>query len=77
MDRQLSRPGSERSEGDRLMPTTRNLSRRLERLEARLVPTSEERVLIVQFISQDRQIVGTKELKLFAGPPLKRNRRWR
>jgi hypothetical protein len=69
MDRQLSRPGSERSEGDTLMPTTRNLSRRLERLEARLVPKSEERVLIVQFVSQDRQVVGTKEFKLFAGAP--------
>jgi hypothetical protein len=38
--------------------------RRLERLEARLPPTIEERVLILNFVSAECAIVGTKEFKL-------------
>jgi hypothetical protein len=57
--------------------TTRNLARRLERLEARLLPATEERVLILNFITADGEIVGTREFKLSTDPrPIKRNKRW-
>jgi hypothetical protein len=63
-------------EGDMPM-TNRNLTRRLDRLEARMLPPTEERVLI-NFVSADGEIVGTKEFKIYAGPPpIKRRRRWR
>jgi hypothetical protein len=54
----------------------RNLSRRLERLEARLLPPTKERVLI-NFVSSDGEIVGTREFKLSTDRrPIKRNGRW-
>ncbi len=57
--------------------TNKNLTRRLERLEARLLPATEEQVLILNFVSADGEIVETKEFKIFSGPPpMKRNRRW-
>ncbi len=58
--------------------TTRNLKRRLERLEVRLLPPSEENVLIVKFVSANGEIVGTQEFKLYGGRPLmKKKGRWR
>ena len=72
----MDRPGSERSEGDTLM-TNKTLARRLERLEARLLPATEERLLILNLISADGEVVGTKEFKLSTDRrPIKRNRRW-
>jgi hypothetical protein len=72
----VDRPGSERSEGDTLM-TNKTLARRLERLEARLLPATEERLLILNLISADGEVVGTKEFKLSTDRrPIKRNRRW-
>jgi hypothetical protein len=57
--------------------TNKNLSRRLERLEARLLPANEERVFILNFISADGEVVGTKEFKLSTDRrPVKRNGRW-
>ena len=57
--------------------TSRNPSRRLERLETRLMPTSEERILTLKFISADGKVAHAEELKLFAGPPpVKSKRRW-
>jgi hypothetical protein len=57
--------------------TKKNLERRLERLEARLQPASEERVLILDLVSADGEVVGTKEFRRFVDRrPIKRNRRW-
>jgi hypothetical protein len=57
--------------------TNKTLARRLERLEARLLPATEERVLLLNFITADGEIVGTREFKLSTDPrPIKRNRRW-
>jgi hypothetical protein len=63
LDCKVSCGGSERSEGDTLM-TNRNLPRRLERLEERLLPPSEEKVLIVNLVSTDGETVGTKEFTI-------------
>ncbi len=41
----------------------KNLARRLERLEAQLLPATEERLLILNLISADGEVVGTKEFK--------------
>ena len=43
--------------------TNRILARRLERLEALLLPATEERVLILNFISADGEVVDTKEFR--------------
>ncbi len=57
--------------------TNKNLSRRLERLEARLLPATEERVLILNFVSADGEVVGTKEFRRSEDRrPIKKNRRW-
>jgi hypothetical protein len=57
--------------------TNKTLARRLERLEERLLPATEERVLILNFISADGEVVGTKEFKLSSDRrPIKRSRRW-
>ncbi len=57
--------------------TNKVLARRLERLEARLLPATEERVLILNLVWADGEIVGTKEFKLSTDrSPIKRNRRW-
>ncbi len=57
--------------------TNKTLARRLERLEARLLPATEERILLLNFITADGEIVGTREFKLSADPrPSKRNKRW-
>ena len=63
MDLHLPGAGSERSGGDTVM-TNKTLARRLERLEARLLPATAERVLILNLISADGEVVGTKEFKL-------------
>jgi len=44
---------------------TRNLARRLERLEADIL-TAEERVIVLQIqgVTPDRQVVGSFELKV-------------
>lgn len=57
--------------------TNRNVARRLERLEARLLPPAEEKVLILNLISADGEVVGTRELKLSAarGPGVSRIKR--
>ncbi len=58
--------------------TNKTLERRLERLEARLLPATEERLLILNLVSADGEIVGTKEFKIQAGPPpVRKRRRWR
>ncbi len=59
--------------------TNKTLSRRLERLEARLLPATEERVLVLDFISADGEVVGTKEFRRSEDRrPIKKNRRrWR
>jgi hypothetical protein len=45
--------------------TRRNLSRRLERLEARtIIPLTKDQVLVIKFISPDRRVVGTLELNV-------------
>ena len=76
MDRDLSCPRSEHSGGD-MLTTNRNLTRRLERLEARLLPATEEQVLILNFVSANGEIVGTREFKLSTDRrPIKRDRRW-
>jgi len=46
---------------------TRNLSRRLERLEARLKPTSEPIVLVIQGVNIDRKVVSS--FRLIVGGP--------
>ncbi len=57
--------------------TNKTLARRLERLEARLLPATEERVLILNFMTADGEIVGTKEFRRSEDRrPIKRNRRW-
>ncbi len=57
--------------------TNKTLARRLERLEARLLPATEERVLLLNFITADGEIVGTRDFKLSSDPrPIKRNRKW-
>jgi hypothetical protein len=57
--------------------TNKTLARRLERLEARLLPATEERILLLNFITADGEIVGTREFKLSTDrSPIKRNRRW-
>jgi hypothetical protein len=57
--------------------TSKNLARRLERLEARLLPGTEERVIILNFVSADGEVVGTKEFRQAEDRrPIKRNRRW-
>jgi hypothetical protein len=43
--------------------TNKTLARRLERLEARLLPATEERILILNLITADGEIVGTKEFR--------------
>ena len=55
----------------------KSLARRLERLEARLLPATEERLLILNLVSADGEIVGTREFKLSTDRrPIKRNGRW-
>ena len=57
--------------------TNKTLARRLERLEARLLPATEERVLILNLISADGEVVGTKEFRQSVDRrPIKKNRRW-
>jgi hypothetical protein len=57
--------------------TNKNLARRLERLEARLLPATEERLLILNLISAAGEVVGTKEFRRSVDrQPIKRNRRW-
>jgi hypothetical protein len=57
--------------------TNKTLARRLERLEARLLPATEERVLILNFITADGEVVGSREFKLSTDRrPIKRNKRW-
>ncbi len=57
--------------------TNKTLARRLERLEARLQPATEERVLILNLISADGEVVGTKEFRQSIDRrPIKKNRRW-
>jgi hypothetical protein len=57
--------------------TNKNLARRLERLEALLLPATEERILILNFITGDGEVVGKREFKLSTDRrPIKRNRRW-
>jgi len=55
--------------------TARNLA---WRLETRLLPTSEEQILIVRFISQDGHLADKKKFNLFADrTPMKKKRLWR
>jgi hypothetical protein len=57
--------------------TNKNLTLRLERLEARLLPATEERLLILNLISPDGEVVGTKEFRQSVDRrPIKKNRRW-
>ena len=57
--------------------TNKTLARRLERLEAWLLPATEERVLILNFITADGEVVGNREFKLSTDRrPIKRNKRW-
>jgi hypothetical protein len=57
--------------------TNKNLTLRLERLEARLLPATEERLLILNLISADGEVVGTKEFRQSVDRrPIKKNRRW-
>jgi hypothetical protein len=57
--------------------TNKTLARRLERLEARLLPATEERVIILNLVSADGEIVDTSKIKLYSGPPLvRKGRRW-
>jgi hypothetical protein len=57
--------------------TNKTLARRLERLETRLLPATEERVLILNFITADGEVVGIKEFRQSIDrPPIKRNKRW-
>ena len=57
--------------------TNKNLARRLERLEARLLRATEEPVLILSFITADGEIVSTKEFRRTVDRrPIKRNKRW-
>jgi hypothetical protein len=57
--------------------TNRNLTRRLERLEARLLPATEERVLILNLISAGGEVVGTKEFRQSVDRRPIKKRRWR
>ena len=45
----------------------RSLSQRLKRLEARLVPAPEPRLIRVQFVAPDRRIVGGFAATIGAG----------
>jgi hypothetical protein len=55
----------------------RNLTRRLERLEERFTPASEEpHVLVLQFVSSDGQVVEEKRITLPARPRPAKRRRW-
>jgi hypothetical protein len=57
--------------------TNKTLARRLERLETRLLPATEERVLILNLILADGEVVETKEFKISGAPPPGRKRtRW-
>ncbi len=57
--------------------TSKNLARRLERLEAQLLPATEERIFILNFITADGEIVGKREFKFSTDRrPTKKNRRW-
>ena len=43
-----------------------------------MLPASEERVFILNFVSAGGEMVGAREFKIYAGPPLvRRSRRWR
>jgi hypothetical protein len=45
--------------------TTKNLSRRLERLEHRLLPASQEPlILVIQGVDANRKVVSSFELKV-------------
>ena len=56
---------------------TRNLKRRLQRLEDRILPGSEEpHVLVIQFVNSDRQIVDEKRITLPAALRTARRSRW-
>ena len=45
-----------------MLMTNKNLARRLERLEALLLPATEERILILNFITGDGEVVGKRSL---------------
>jgi hypothetical protein len=55
----------------------RNLTRRLERLEDRVILVTEEpRVLVIQFVSRDGQVVDENRITLPSDPrPAKPRRR--
>ena len=58
---------------------SRNLARRLERLEAQLMPAGGERVevLVVEYASApDRQVVSSVEIKLPEVPRATTRKRW-
>jgi len=48
--------------------TTRNLSQRLERLEAHAMPVGEPMVIEIQFVSPDKVVTGSLLMEL-AGLP--------
>jgi hypothetical protein len=65
-----------RSEGDTKM-TSRNLQPRLERREESILPTTEDKVILVQYLESDGRVVSTLEVKVPGVPqPFKKTRRW-
>jgi len=58
---------------------SRNLARRLEQLEAQLMPAGDEpvKVLVIEFVSgPDRQVVSSIEMKLQGAPRTTTTKRW-
>ena len=51
--------------------TSKNLARRLERLEAEIMPGEEKIVVLrIQGVTPDRQVVSNFELRVPIGPPM-------
>ena len=55
---------------------TRNLAKRVEQLETRMMPEAEPRKMVIQFVDSNGEIVGTKDLELGGRPP-RGNQFWR
>ncbi len=56
---------------------SKNLSRRLERLEAEIMPPEGKTVVLnIQFVTSELQVVGSQELKIHIPPRPARPRRW-
>lgn len=54
---------------------TRNLAKRVEQLETRIMPDAEPRKMVIQFVESNGEITGTMDMVL--GPPARGKQFWR